>query len=56
MFTNWLYSPYLEVRARRYRFRILNGSVSRFFAIALVRQRNDSRRRDARPGRLRDLL
>jgi len=36
--TNWLYKPYFEVRARRYRFRILNGSVSRYFAIALVKQ------------------
>ncbi len=35
---NWLYKPYLNVRARRYRFRILNGSVSRYFEIALVRQ------------------
>src|SRR5262245_19759696 len=34
--TNWLWNPYLEVRARRYRFRILNGAVSRFFKIALV--------------------
>jgi len=33
---NWVYKPYLEVRARRYRFRILNGSVSRYFKIALV--------------------
>jgi len=36
--TNWLYKPYLEVRARRYRFRILNGSVSRYFAIAVVKE------------------
>ncbi|RMH19765.1 MAG: copper oxidase [Acidobacteria bacterium] len=35
---NWLWRPYFEVRARRYRFRILNASVSRYFAIALVRQ------------------
>jgi manganese oxidase len=28
MLTNWLYKPYFDVRARRYRFRILNGSVS----------------------------
>ena len=34
--TNWLWNPYLEVRARKYRFRILNGAVSRFFKIALV--------------------
>ena len=40
--TNWLWNPYLEVRARRYRFRILNGSVSRYFAIALVKQRDDT--------------
>jgi FtsP/CotA-like multicopper oxidase with cupredoxin domain len=37
--TNWLYKPYFEVRARRYRFRILNGAVSRYFSIALVRER-----------------
>jgi len=36
MTVNWLFKPYLEVRARRYRFRILNGSVSRYFKIALV--------------------
>ena len=41
LLTNWQYKPYLEVRARRYRFRILNGSVSRYFAIALVRERTD---------------
>jgi len=33
---NWQYAPVLDVRARRYRFRILNGSVSRFYAFALV--------------------
>jgi len=36
--TNFNYKPYLDVRARRYRLRILNGSVSRYFAIALVQQ------------------
>ncbi len=36
MTVNWLYKPYLEVRARRYRFRILNGSVSRYMKIAVV--------------------
>jgi len=36
LLTNFQYAPYLDVRARRYRFRILNGSVSRFFKIALV--------------------
>jgi FtsP/CotA-like multicopper oxidase with cupredoxin domain len=35
---NWQYHPYFDVRARKYRFRILNGSVSRYFAIALVQQ------------------
>ncbi|ACY16794.1 multicopper oxidase domain-containing protein [Haliangium ochraceum] len=39
---NWLWKPYLDVRARRYRFRILNGSVSRYFKIALVVERNDN--------------
>ncbi len=38
LLTNWQYSPYLDVRARRYRFRILNGSVSRYLALALVRE------------------
>ncbi|MGE4607206.1 MAG: hypothetical protein AAEJ52_10730, partial [Myxococcota bacterium] len=36
--TNWLWKPYFNVRARRYRFRILNGSVSRYFRLALVEQ------------------
>ena len=36
MTVNWLYNPYLEVRARRYRFRILNASVSRYFKLALI--------------------
>jgi len=40
MLTNWLWKPNLEVRARRYRFRILNASVSRFFRIALVEEVN----------------
>ncbi len=35
---NWLFKPYMDVRARRYRFRILNGSVSRYFRIALVNE------------------
>jgi manganese oxidase len=42
LMVNWLWRPYLDVRARRYRFRILNGSVSRFLAIALVQQVNGS--------------
>ena len=38
---NWLYEPYFDVRARSYRFRILNGSVSRYFKLALVHERQD---------------
>ncbi|MFQ5482044.1 MAG: multicopper oxidase domain-containing protein, partial [Nitrospinaceae bacterium] len=34
--TNWLYHPTMDVRARRYRFRILNGAVSRYFKFAMV--------------------
>jgi FtsP/CotA-like multicopper oxidase with cupredoxin domain len=41
MTVNWLYKPYLDVRARQYRLRLLNGSVSRFFKIAIVREHND---------------
>jgi FtsP/CotA-like multicopper oxidase with cupredoxin domain len=40
MTVNWLYKPYLDVRARRYRFRILDGSVSRIMAIGLVQEVN----------------
>src|SRR5947209_2463656 len=29
------YKPYFEVEARKYRFRILNGAVARFFKLAL---------------------
>lgn len=36
MTVNFCYKPWLAVRARRYRFRILDGSVSRFFKVALV--------------------
>jgi FtsP/CotA-like multicopper oxidase with cupredoxin domain len=35
---NNAFAPYLEVKARRYRFRILNGCVSRFFQLAFVDQ------------------
>ncbi len=38
MTVNWLYKPYMDVRARKYRFRLLNGSVSRYFKVALVDQ------------------
>jgi manganese oxidase len=34
--TNFAYRPYFEVERRKYRFRILNGSVSRFYKIALA--------------------
>ncbi len=36
MTVNWIYKPYMEVRKRKYRFRILNGSVSRIMKIAIV--------------------
>ena len=42
MTVNWLFEPYFEVRARRYRFRILDGAVARFFKIAIVREYNDA--------------
>jgi FtsP/CotA-like multicopper oxidase with cupredoxin domain len=42
MTVNWLLEPFFEVRARRYRFRILNAAVSRFIKYALVRKFNDS--------------
>jgi FtsP/CotA-like multicopper oxidase with cupredoxin domain len=35
---NWQYAPTLDVRARRYRFRILNGSVSRFLSLGMVKE------------------
>ena len=42
MTVNWLWEPYFDVRARKYRFRILNGAVARFFKFALVREFNDA--------------
>jgi len=36
MTVNLAYNPYFEVERRKYRFRILNASVSRFFKIALA--------------------
>jgi manganese oxidase len=42
MLVNWLLEPFFEVRARKYRFRILNASVSRFMKFALVKKYNDS--------------
>lgn len=41
MTVNFLYKPYLDVRARRYRFRMLNGSVSRYFKTVLVDESGD---------------
>ena len=38
MTVNACYKPYFEVEARKYRFRILNASVSRFFKIGLCDQ------------------
>ncbi|MBT9575328.1 MAG: multicopper oxidase domain-containing protein [Pseudomonas umsongensis] len=35
---NWKWKPTLDVRARSYRLRMLNGSVSRYFKLALVRE------------------
>jgi FtsP/CotA-like multicopper oxidase with cupredoxin domain len=35
MTVNLVYKPFMEVERRKYRFRILNGAVSRFFKIAL---------------------
>src|SRR6185369_7258311 len=40
MTVNWQYKPFIDVRARNYRFRILNGSVSRIMALAMVQQVN----------------
>ena len=36
MTVNLAYKPFFQVEARRYRFRMLNASVSRFFKIALA--------------------
>ncbi len=38
MTVNWVYKPYMDVRARKYRFRMLNGSVSRYMKIAVAYQ------------------
>src|SRR5207248_11159199 len=35
MTVNFIYKPFFEVERRKYRFRILNGAVARFFKIAL---------------------
>ena len=36
MTVNWEYKPYMDVRPRRYRFRMLNGAVSRDIKVAVV--------------------
>jgi len=36
MTVNLAYKPYMEVERRKYRFRILNASVARFFKVALA--------------------
>ena len=41
MTANLLYKPFQDVRARRYRMRILNGDVSRFMKLAVVVKRED---------------
>ncbi len=35
MTVNFFYKPFFEVERRKYRFRILNGAVSRFFKVAI---------------------
>ena len=37
LLTNWQYKPYMEVRARKYRFRLLNGCVARYLKLGLVK-------------------
>jgi FtsP/CotA-like multicopper oxidase with cupredoxin domain len=41
MTANLLYKPFFNVRQRSYRFRLLNGDVSRFMKLAVVVQRLD---------------
>ncbi|HKT50127.1 MAG TPA: multicopper oxidase domain-containing protein [Candidatus Angelobacter sp.] len=41
MTVNLFYKPYFEVERRKYRFRILNASVSRFFKVALCDDLNN---------------
>ncbi len=40
MTVNLAYKPFFEVERRKYRFRILNASVSRFFKVALPTRRH----------------
>ena len=39
LMVNWQFKPFLDVRARKYRFRILNGAVARYLKLALVDSR-----------------
>ena len=41
MTVNWAWKPYMDVRARKYRLRLLNGSVSRYMKIALVTEKGE---------------
>ena len=51
MLVNWLWKPYFNVRARQYRFRILNSAVSRYMRFALVQEVNGtSGEMDGPPG------
>ncbi len=40
---NWQYKPFMEVRPRRYRLRLLDGSVSRNFKFAIVKELVDAK-------------
>jgi manganese oxidase len=42
MTVNFVYKPYFNVEARKYRFRILNASVARFLKIALADQNGNA--------------
>ena len=44
MTVNLAYKPYFQVEARKYRFRILNASVARFFKIALTNDKGVAQR------------
>ena len=41
MTVNWLFKPTTDVRARKYRLRLLNGSVSRYLKLAMVTESGD---------------
>ena len=41
MTVNWQYAPYMDVRARRYRLRLLNGCVARYMTLGLVRENGE---------------